>query len=235
MESIVAVRGLSHEFGAGSARRRVLKDVSLELQRGEVALLTGRSGSGKTTLLTLLGGMRSLQRGSVQVLGEELRGIQPARLCSVRRKIRFVFQSNNLLRCLNVADNVRVALESDGSFARMDSQRRSAEVLQSVGLGNLLQQMPNQISVGEQQRVAIARALASNPVLLLADEPTAALDREASLAVASLISKLAREHGCTVLVATHDERIYGMADTRFTIDDGEVCRACHESSLAQRA
>src|SRR5262245_28468762 len=184
-EPYVAVEKLCHYFGHGEARRQVLFDNHLKLGSGEIAILTGPSGSGKTTLLTLIGGLRSVQEGHVRVFGEDLKGLGVNSLVQVRRKIGFIFQLHNLFEALTVLENVTVGAQ--GKSARYsESEERARQLLERVGLGHRLHSKPSDISGGQRQRVAIARALINSPQLILADEPTAALDKDAGRDVIDL-------------------------------------------------
>ncbi len=211
----VDATSVTYRFGA----RIVLRDVALAVRRGEIMLVTGRSGSGKTTLLTLAGGLRRPQSGRIVTLGADLGELGPEALARFRRAVRFIFQRHHLLTSLTALQNVEVGLASvDGNSALIRS--RSMAMLNDVGLGERLHARPAELSGGEQQRVALARALVSRPALLIADEPTAHLDREASLAVAGLISRLTEQIGCAVLLATHDDRILHIADRAVRLEDG---------------
>ncbi|MEB3354827.1 MAG: DevA family ABC transporter ATP-binding protein [Cyanobacteriota bacterium] len=214
--------GLSHWFGSGAMRRQVLQGVDLTVAPGEVVLLTGPSGCGKTTLLTLVGALRQVQAGSVQVLGCELAGASRRDRQRLRRSIGMIFQGHNLLRCLTAEQNVQMGadlLSGLGYRARRDQAR---EWLRAVGLGDQLHKLPHDLSGGQKQRVAIARALAAHPRLLLADEPTAALDSRSGREVVELLRRLARDNGCAVLMVTHDPRILDVADRLLRMEDGHL-------------
>jgi len=218
----IAATGLSHWYGRGEARRQVLQDVELSIAPGEVVLLTGPSGCGKTTLLTLVGALRQVQAGSVQLFGSELLGADRRERQQLRRRIGMIFQGHNLLRCLTAEQNVQMGadlLAGLGYRARRDQAR---EWLRAVGLGDHLGKLPHDLSGGQKQRVAIARALAARPELLLADEPTAALDSRSGREVVDLLRRLAREQGCAVLMVTHDPRILDVADRLLRMEDGRL-------------
>jgi putative ABC transport system ATP-binding protein len=222
--SAPAVRmcGLNHWFGSGAMRRQVLQGVDLTIRPGEVVLLTGPSGCGKTTLLTLVGALRQVMAGSLEVLGQELQGSSRAERQRLRRSIGMIFQGHNLLRCLTAEQNVQMGadlLEGMSYRARRDVSR---QWLRSVGLGDHLGKLPHDLSGGQKQRVAIARALAARPRLLLADEPTAALDSRTGREVVDLIRGLARDQGISVLMVTHDPRILDIADRLVRMEDGQL-------------
>ena len=223
MASAIVIEGLNHHFGRGAVRRQVLFDVALEVAVGEIVLLTGPSGSGKTTLLTLIGGLRAAQGGRLRVLGRELVGATALQLTLARREHGYIFQAHNLHRSLSAAQNVRMALEMRGTLSDGEMDRRSRRMLESVGLGDHLDVKPDQLSGGQKQRVAVARALVGEPPLLLADEPTAALDSHSGREVVLLMQRLAREQGCTILLVTHDSRILDIADRTLSLEDGRLC------------
>ena len=185
-------------------------------------ILTGPSGSGKTTLLTLVAALRTAQSGSVRVLGEELRGAKPAALERVRRRIGFIFQQHNLLEALSALENVELGLRVTGRHSNGGRAERAAEILGEVGLGGHLDKKPGALSGGQRQRVAIARALAGEPALLVADEPTASLDKESGRDVVERMKTLAREQGTTILLVTHDNRILDVADRIVYLEDGRL-------------
>jgi putative ABC transport system ATP-binding protein len=224
-EPTVAVQGLSHWFGRGTMRRQVLQSVDLTIHPGEVVLLTGPSGCGKTTLLTLVGALRHVLEGSVRVFGHELNGSSRRDRQRIRRGIGMIFQGHNLLRCLTAEQNVQMGadlLPDLGYRARRDLAR---QWLRAVGLADHLGKLPHDLSGGQKQRVAIARALAAHPRLLLADEPTAALDSRTGREVVDLLRGLAREEGCAVLMVTHDPRILDVADRLLRMEDGRLWAA----------
>ena len=221
----VVVNNLSHAFGQGEMRRAVLQNISFSIEPGEVVLLTGPSGCGKTTLLTLIGALRTVQQGEVSVLGESLHGAGRRRRQQVRRRIGMIFQGHNLLRCLTAEQNVQMGADllPDLSYrARRDEAR---QWLRTVGLEDHMAKVPHDLSGGQKQRVAIARALAANPRLLLADEPTAALDSRTGREVVELLRRLAREQSCAVLMVTHDPRIVDVADRLLQMEDGRLKNA----------
>ena len=218
----VDIHALSHWYGKGSTRRQVLQGVDLQISAGEVVLLTGPSGCGKTTLLTLIGALRKVQEGDVEVFGQQLGGAARGQRQRLRRRIGMIFQGHNLLRCLTAEQNVQMGadlLPNLGYRARRDQAR---EWLRSVGLEDELGKLPHDLSGGQKQRVAIARALAAKPQLLLADEPTAALDSGTGREVVELLKRLAREQSCSVLMVTHDPRILDVADRLVRMEDGRL-------------
>jgi len=221
----VVLQDLSHWYGTGANRRQVLDRVNLTISPGEVVLLTGPSGCGKTTLLTLVGALRQVMEGSVRLFGQELYGAARRERQLLRRDIGMIFQGHNLLRCLSAEQNVQMGadlLPNLGYRARRDLAR---EWLRAVGLGDHLGKLPHDLSGGQKQRVAIARALAAQPRLLLADEPTAALDSRTGREVVELLRRLAREQGCSVLMVTHDPRILDVADRLVEMEDGRLSEA----------
>jgi putative ABC transport system ATP-binding protein len=210
------------ELGQGAGLVVAVKGVSLELVPGELTLLMGPSGSGKTTLLSILGGIMTPTSGSLKIAGQPVNGLSPEALAKMRRDhIGFIFQSYNLFPTLNAIENVRIALDVRG-ITGYAATSRAEEVLRDVGLGNRLTNFPGGLSGGEQQRVAVARAIASSPSIVLADEPTAALDSENGKAVMELLSRVAREQNRSVLAVTHDNRTLGYADRIIRIEDGKI-------------
>lgn len=219
---MLEIRNLYHSYGQGNLRRTVLHDIQLQVESGKIVILSGPSGCGKTTLLTLMGGLRSVQQGSLKVLGTELAGATQTTLEKLRSHIGFVFQAHNLLTFLSARQNVRLALELHPQWLHGEADRRVEEILDQVGLGHRLEAYPEQLSGGQKQRVAIARALAAQPRLILADEPTAALDRRSGREVVELMRRLSRQQGTTALVVTHDPRILDVADQIIEMEDGRL-------------
>jgi len=218
----IAVENLNHWFGKGPLRRQVLCDVSTTIPAGEIVIVTGPSGSGKTTMLTIVGALRSAQEGSVRVLGQELRGAKSGDLEAVRKRVGFIFQQHNLLAALTAAENVELGLRVAGRFSRPELRKRANAMLEAVGLGAHLDKKPDQMSGGQRQRVAIARALVGEPAMLLADEPTASLDRASGREVVDRMQSLAKEQGTTILLVTHDNRILDVADRILHLEDGKL-------------
>jgi putative ABC transport system ATP-binding protein len=218
----IQVRHLCHWYGHGSMRREVLQGVDLTVEAGEVVLLTGPSGCGKTTLLTLVGALRQVQEGQVRVLGEELNGSSRRTRQQLRRSIGMIFQGHNLLRCLTAEQNVQMGSDLLEGFSYRARRDQAREWLRAVGLGDELHKLPHDLSGGQKQRVAIARALAARPRMLLADEPTAALDSRTGREVVELLQGLAKEQGCAVLMVTHDPRILDLADRVVRMEDGRI-------------
>ncbi|NOR18921.1 MAG: ATP-binding cassette domain-containing protein [Xanthomonadales bacterium] len=221
-DSPISVKGLSHSFGTGHLRKQILFDISTEIPKGEIVIVTGPSGSGKTTMLTLVGALRSAQQGSVSVLGQELRDAKPRVLEDVRKKIGFIFQQHNLLGALTAIQNVELGARVTGKFKRSEIHQRARQMLEAVGLGDRLHHHPDKLSGGQKQRVAIARALVGEPAMLLADEPTASLDKKSGREVVDRMKFLAKEHGTTILLVTHDNRILDIADRIVHLEDGRL-------------
>jgi putative ABC transport system ATP-binding protein len=225
MTTPVALRDVTYAYGTGDLARPVLRDVDLSVAPGEVVLLTGPSGSGKTTLLTLIGALRALQTGSATVLGQELAGATERQRTALRRRIGFIFQQHTLLGFLTARQNVAMALELDPATSERDRLARAGEMLAAVGLAEKCESRPDQLSGGQRQRVAVARALAGQPGLILADEPTAALDKQSGGDVVRLLRDLARRRGVPILMVTHDPRILDIADRIVAMEDGRILPA----------
>ncbi|AFY56403.1 ABC exporter ATP-binding subunit, DevA family [Rivularia sp. PCC 7116] len=234
MEPVVSIKNLNHFFGRSQLRKQVLFDINLEINAGEIIIMTGPSGSGKTTLLTLIGGLRSATSGSLQVLGRELLNASPRRLTNVRRSNGYIFQAHNLHGSLTAIQNVKMGLEVHKNLSRSQMQTRSQEMLEAVGLESRLNYYPDDLSGGQKQRVAIARALAPHPKIILADEPTAALDSKSGRNVVNLMQKLAKQQACTILLVTHDNRILDIADRIVNMEDGRLVGVGEAQNLADR-
>jgi putative ABC transport system ATP-binding protein len=215
----ISICQLNHYYGQGTLKKQVLFDINLDIQSGEIIILTGPSGSGKTTLLTLLGSLRSVQAGSLTILGQELLHATKEQMTLARRHIGFIFQAHNLLNFLTAYQNVEMALEIQDVTA-IDADKSIQSVLTAVGLEHRMDYYPSDLSGGQKQRVAIARALVSQPKIILADEPTAALDKKSGRDVVEIMEKLAKEQGCTILLVTHDNRILDLADRILYMEDG---------------
>jgi putative ABC transport system ATP-binding protein len=182
--------------------------------------MTGPSGSGKTTLLTLIGGLRSVQEGSLKFNGQELLNASNEELVQIRRQIGYIFQAHNLLDFLTAMQNVQMSLELQSNISQWESYIQSEAMLNAVKLGDRINYYPSDLSGGQKQRVAIARALVSHPKLVLADEPTAALDSKSGRDVVNLMQQLAKEQDCSILIVTHDNRILDIADRIINMEDG---------------
>jgi len=221
-EPILEAANVTKDLGSGAAKVAALKGVSLALSGGELTLLMGPSGSGKTTLLSILGCMLSPTEGTIHICQQSTAGADPEELARLRREhVGFVFQSFHLFPTLSATDNVRLALDVRGE-PRRAAKIRSREALAKVGLAHKIKAYPRELSGGEQQRVAIARAIVGNPSIILADEPTAALDGANGQAVMKLLAEIARERGHAVLIVTHDPRLLPFADRVVHIEDGRI-------------
>jgi putative ABC transport system ATP-binding protein len=222
VEHVVHSRGVNFWYGEGELRKQILFDVDFEIDRGEVVLLRGQSGSGKTTLLTLIGALRTLSAGSLNVLGQEMLNAKTSSQILVRRQIGFIFQSHNLIPHLSALDNVRLALELHPEVDAREGRKRATDLLQAVGLGERLHACPAKMSGGQKQRVAVARAMVGEPKLILADEPTSALDGKTGREVIELLLKLVRGKGVPLLMVTHDSRVFDVADRSIDMEDGRI-------------
>ncbi|MFA5950679.1 MAG: ABC transporter ATP-binding protein [Hyphomicrobium sp.] len=219
---LLDARNIRKSIGTGAGELHILKGVSMDLRPGELTLLMGPSGSGKTTLLSILGCILTATSGELHLAGQQLVGRTAEDLADVRRlHVGFVFQSYNLFPTLTAVENVMVAL--DVREARSADPVQSAEdALRAVGLGHRIHTYPSKLSGGEKQRVAIARSLAGSPSVILADEPTAALDSENGKAVMELLAEVAKDPTRAVLAVTHDHRTLSYADRIIRIEDGRI-------------
>jgi putative ABC transport system ATP-binding protein len=222
MKSAIEVANLTKTYGAGDTAFVALKGVDFAVKPGELVMLSGPSGSGKTTLLSILGCVLTASSGSLSLLGEDISSAREADLPRLRLSyIGFVFQTHNLIASLSARDNLKMLLELRG-FASREARDEATRLLEAVGLKDKCDAMPRDLSGGQRQRVAVARALAGSPPIILADEPTAALDAHNGLAVTDLLRSLAKERGHTVVVVTHDARIFHLADRIVHIEDGLI-------------
>lgn len=221
-DMIVEVRGLNHWFGEGEARKQALFDIDLDLPRGSLTVMMGPSGSGKTTVLTLLGCLRAVQDGEVRLLGHQLNGATEAEMTALRRRLGFIFQSHNLHESLTAIQNVIMGVQVRPGVPDDLARLAAARALGLVGLSDRLDYLPANLSGGQKQRVAVARALVGNPSLILADEPTAALDKDSAATIVDLLKRLGAERGTTTLLVTHDNRILDRADRILTLEDGRI-------------
>ena len=216
----IELRGLTKTYGSGALAFQALKGIDLQVKTGEFMMLVGPSGSGKTTLLSILGCVLSPTEGEAFLFGEKLHGRKESELPDLRLSyIGFIFQGNNLIPALTVEDNVAFPLELRGA-SRKQALTEARDVLSAVGLSDKFKRHPNDLSGGQRQRVAVARAVAGRPPLILADEPTASLDAHTGQQVTELLKKLSTERGHTVVVVTHDNRIFHFADRTVHIEDG---------------
>ena len=217
-----SLKGISKSFGDGSARVQVLRDISVDVRRGEMFFLVGPSGCGKTTLLSILCGTLKPDAGSVSVLDTTLTGISSRKLTSFRRQhIGFVFQQFNLIQTLTITENVSVPLLING-VRPGKANKLAAEALDRVGLGEKIKLRPSKLSGGQQQRVAIARALVHSPDIIVCDEPTSALDSETGHRIMEILDDVARDPKRSVIVVTHDPRIVSFADRIAEMEDGKI-------------
>ncbi|MCP9849910.1 ATP-binding cassette domain-containing protein [Cyanobium sp. Morenito 9A2] len=219
--AVIVSKNLRHSYGVGELRTQILHGLDFAVNAGEVTLLVGPSGSGKSTLLTLIGALRSVEEGSLKVLGQELSGSSESDRVQIRRRIGFIFQSHNLVASLTVLQNVQLLLQLNEPDPKARVEK-ACNLLEAVGLSHRLYHYPDELSGGQRQRVAIARALAPEPELILADEPTASLDSQSGQDVVELLGDLCRRRRSAVLLVTHDLRLLKDADRIWRIEDGRV-------------
>ncbi|NEO83635.1 MAG: cyclic nucleotide-binding domain-containing protein [Spirulina sp. SIO3F2] len=232
-QPIISIQDLNHVYGSGDLSRQILYDINMEIYPGEFVIMTGPSGSGKSTLLSLVGCLRSVQTGSLRVLGQELKGASDEQRTQMRRQFGYIFQASNLLTFLTVEQNIATSMELQGIRDRATMRERTKEILSHVALLPQLKSYPRQLSGGQKQRAAIAGALVTRPKLVLADEPTAALDSKTGRQTIDLMHRLAKEQGSAVLMVTHDPRILDVADRIVQVEDGHLGLAySQEISLA---
>jgi putative ABC transport system ATP-binding protein len=217
----VLVDKVNHHYGDGESRNQVLFNISLQIGAGQLVIMTGPSGSGKTSLISLIGGLRSVQDGTIQILDRKLTGLSRQELVNVRRNLGFIFQAHNLFDSLTAYENVKMAMQL-GACPPNAMRERGTKILERLGLGQRVDYKPRALSGGQRQRVAVARALVNHPKLILADEPTASLDKESSSTVVTLLKELTLNEGCTVMMVTHDNRILELADRIVNMVDGHI-------------
>ena len=218
--TILETKDLRKVYGSGDTEVRALDGVDLTVEKGEFVAVVGTSGSGKSTLLHMLGGLDRPTSGTVTVDGKELSGLKDEELTIFRRrKIGFVFQNYNLVPVLNVYENIVLPIQLDG---KAPDKGYVDQIIETLGLGSKLQNLPNNLSGGQQQRVAIARALAAKPAIILADEPTGNLDSATSLDVMGLLKVTAQKFSQTIVMITHNEELAQMADRIIRIEDGRI-------------
>ena len=222
VEPSVQIRNLNFHYGEGDLFKQVLFDINLDIYPGQIVILTGPSGSGKTTLLTLIGALRTIQDGGLRVLGQELRGLSQNKLVQTRKSIGFIFQAHNLFYSLTARQNVMMSTDLYPQTGNIAPASRAANILGQLGLEERVDYKPHALSGGQKQRVAIARALVNHPKLILADEPTAALDKKSGRDVVTLMQKMAKEENITILMVTHDNRILDVADRIVNLVDGNL-------------
>jgi putative ABC transport system ATP-binding protein len=230
MNRAISVHNVTKTYGSGATGYQALRGIDFFVSSSEFVMLSGPSGSGKTTLLSILGCVLGPTTGEVALLGEDISRATEKDLPRLRREyIGFVFQSHNLIASLDATENVALLLRMRG-FGPRDATTESQRLLDAVGLSDKRTSLPRDLSGGQRQRVAIARALAGSPPIILADEPTAALDAQNGLAVTELLRSLAKEHGHTVVVVTHDNRIFHVADRIVHIEDGLITHTTEQAS-----
>lgn len=218
----ITVSNLNHFFGTGEVRKQAIFDIDLTIARGSLTILMGSSGSGKTTLLTLIGALRQIQEGSVRLLDHELNGATEGDLVALRRRLGFIFQAHNLHESLTATQNVLMGLEVHGKGNTVRQRAASQHMLDLLALADRRDYLPGNLSGGQKQRVAVARALVANPEIVLADEPTAALDKESGHTVVEMLKSLGQVRGTTTVMVTHDPRILELADRIITLEDGRI-------------
>ncbi|MFZ4540423.1 MAG: ABC transporter ATP-binding protein [Rickettsiales bacterium] len=221
-QMVVICKNLTRSFGSGAEEVKALRGVDVEINRGEIFMLVGPSGCGKTTLISVMAGILNPSTGTCMVLNEDVGSMSNARKIAFRAKnIGFVFQAFNLLPALTAAENVAIPLFIQGE-SRSKSVAKARDLLAQVGLADRSKSLPSQLSGGQQQRVAIARALIHAPKIIVCDEPTSALDHKTGGQVMELMQTLTREQGTTLIIVTHDNRIYNYADRIGEMDDGRI-------------
>lgn len=220
----ISVKNLDHWFGLGEAKKQAIFDVNVNVKKGSLTILMGPSGSGKTTVLTLMGCLRDVQMGSVNLLGVELNGSTEAENVAARRQLGFIFQAHNLHDSLTAEQNVLMGLQVHGEGDALKQKKAAQHMLELLGLKDRTDFLPSKLSGGQKQRVAVARALVSNPDIIFADEPTAALDKESGFNVVQMLKELGQKRGTTTVMVTHDNRILDLADRIITLEEGRIVK-----------
>jgi putative ABC transport system ATP-binding protein len=225
-EAVVVARGVEYAFGSEANLKPILKSVDFTLEPGEFVILTGPSGAGKTTLMTLIGALRTTQKGSIKVLGTELLGLSAVGQRDIRRQLGFIFQDHNLFDALTAFQTLRLAMELiEPRPSYNEALDRARAIMTPLGMGDYLHSLPGQLSTGQNQRVAIARGLVNMPALILADEPTASLDQGSAGAVIDIIRERVTQSRTAALMVTHDVRLFDVADRVVRMEDGRVADA----------
>jgi putative ABC transport system ATP-binding protein len=222
MNEIIRVANVSKSFGDGDTKVQVLHDISVDIRAGELTYLVGESGSGKTTLISIIAGILNATEGRISIFGQDLGQLADDDLVRFRlATIGFIFQQYNLLPTLTAAENASVPLCAAG-LPRREAVGRASKTLEDIGIGALADRFPRQLSGGQQQRVAIARALVHDPRLIVCDEPTAALDAASGQRVMEVLRTVALKPGRAVIIVTHDNRIFPLADRILSMEDGRI-------------
>ncbi|MGK7873540.1 MAG: ATP-binding cassette domain-containing protein [Xenococcaceae cyanobacterium] len=220
--SVINIQNVNHYYGRGLLRQQILFNINLTVKLGEIVILAGPSGSGKTTLLTLIGGLRSVQEGSLKVFDRELCRATNKQLLQLRSQLGYIFQDHNLVPFFTAFQNVEMSLKLNKHLSKEKIRKKAETILEEVGLKDQVNRYSNQLSGGQKQRVAIARALVTQPRIVLADEPTASLDKNTGRDVVEIMQRLAKQQGCTIILVTHDNRILDIADRIISLEDGRL-------------
>lgn len=230
----VYCRGVTKAYGQGAAKVTALRGIDLDVRQGELMMLVGPSGCGKTTLISVVAGILDQDEGECRVFGNDLRAMPQWKRTRLRGEmIGFVFQAFNLLPTLSAVENAAVPLLING-VRRSEALDRAAAMLARVGLGERTRSMPNQLSGGQQQRVAIARALVHSPKLIVCDEPTSALDHATGHKVMEMLREIALQDNRSLIIVTHDSRIFEFADRMAKMDDGRVVEVEEKAEVMTR-
>lgn len=231
-EPVIAIKNLNHYYGKGALRKQILFDINLEIYSGEIVIMTGPSGSGKTTLLSLIGGLRSVQEGSLKFLGEELVGVSQSKLVQMRRQIGYIFQAHNLLGFLTAKQNVQMAVELNNHISKTEAVAKSKAMLGSVGLEERVDYYPDNLSGGQKQRIAIARTLLTDYSILILDDSTSAVDAKTAAQIQAELDGLMHQKACTTFVVAQRISTVKNADRIFLMDKGRlVAQGTHEELM----